>query len=169
LYVIFWFFYVIFVVFAVIRVITALFLKNTIKMADSDQEMMLMQKMREKQRMISHIKAFLAEADTNKSGTLDRREFHEAVNDEEMTKAFRAIGLELHEVEGLFNVLDDGSGELSYDDFISACMHMTGSAKAIDSLLIMSEQRRIRSKVEAIRVDIKAMSANAKKKKAARP
>jgi len=48
----FWVVYVIFVVFAVIRVITALFLKNTLKVSEGDSEMMVMEKMKDKEKYV---------------------------------------------------------------------------------------------------------------------
>ena len=51
-------------------------------------------------------------------------------------------------------MLDDGSGEIAHDDFIEACMHMTGSARAIDSVIRMSGQRRMLLQIEAIELDI---------------
>merc|ERR1719440_776983 len=59
----FWIMYVMLVIFAIIRVITALFLKTTIKVSQDDEEMMLLEKMREKEDTIKKIRQFLSKAD----------------------------------------------------------------------------------------------------------
>lgn len=146
----FWMTYVMFVIFAVIRVITALFLKNTIKVSQGDEEMMFMEKMKEKEVYVAKIRNFLKQADKDGNGQMDRDELDAAIKNPAITKYFRAIGLQLHEIDGLFNILDDGDGLISSEEFIGGCMRMTGNARAVDSVLIMHEQTAMHKKLDEI-------------------
>lgn len=143
LYAVFWVTYVIFVVFAVMRVITALFLNNTMKAASGDETMMVMEKMKEKDKYVTKVLRFLEEGDVDGSGTLSRSEFEKLLHNEEISRYLTIIGLEMYEVEALFNVLDDGDGEISYSEFIGGCLRLKGAARAVDAVMIMHEQNRM--------------------------
>lgn len=145
----FWISYVFFVVFAVMRVITALFLNNTMKAASRDETMMITEQMKEKELYIAKVVRFLEEGDTDGNGTLDREEFENMLNNDEVSRYLTLMGLELYEVETLFNVLDDGDGEISYNEFIGGCLRLKGAARAVDAVMIMHEQNRIMTAMTA--------------------
>jgi hypothetical protein len=155
---VFWICYVLIVVFAVIRVITALFLQKTMEAARGDEEMMLMQKLREKETYVSKIKKFLDDADENGDGTMDRDELNHLLEHPDIQKSLHGLGLEQHEVVGVFGVLDDGDGVVSHDEFIAGCMRLTGGARAIDSVLIMHEQNKMASKITHLSHQIQEIS-----------
>jgi hypothetical protein len=141
---VFWLVYVITVIFAVIRVITALFLHATMVAAANDDEMMVMNKMKEKEKLVSKLKHFFSEVDTSGDGFIDREEFAEILEDPRMQAWLHVLELEVYEVAALFNLLDDGNGSISSDEFIGGAMRLKGNARAIDSITIMHEQHLIK-------------------------
>jgi hypothetical protein len=154
---IFWIFYVLTVVFAVIRVITALFLQKTMEAARGDEEMMVMQKMKEKETYIAKIKKILADADEDQDGSMDRMELANLLETEDIQASLHGLGLEEHEVVGVFGVLDDGDGRVSHEEFIAGCMRITGGARAIDSVLIMHEQNKMFHKISMLQMQIEGI------------
>eukprot|EP00929_Paragymnodinium_shiwhaense_P030342 TRINITY_DN17219_c0_g1_i1.p1 TRINITY_DN17219_c0_g1~~TRINITY_DN17219_c0_g1_i1.p1 ORF type:complete len:744 (+),score=147.40 TRINITY_DN17219_c0_g1_i1:92-2323(+) len=139
----FWVLYALAVVFAVVRIISALFLSNTMKISAEDEEMMVSSKWKEKQRYLGKLCRFFKEADLDGNGMLDREEFDLMVSNPSIASWLTILGLEMHEVASLFNVLDDGDGLISYQEFVGGCMRLKGNARAIDSVLIMHEQFKI--------------------------
>merc|ERR1711976_798173 len=113
------------------------------KAASEDEDMMVMDKMKEKEKYAAKLNRFFAEADKDGDGTLDRGEFDQMIADPKISTWLTVLGLELFEVTGLFNILDDGDGRISYDEFVGGCLRLKGSARAIDSVLIMHEQHKI--------------------------
>jgi hypothetical protein len=154
---VFWIFYVLTVVFAVIRVITALFLQKTMEAARGDEEMMVMQKMKEKETYIAKIKKILADADEDQDGSMDRMELANLLETEDIQASLHGLGLEEHEVVGVFGVLDDGDGRVSHEEFIAGCMRITGGARAIDSVLIMHEQNKMFQKISMLQMQIEGI------------
>lgn len=159
LYALFWILYVLVVIFAVIRVITALFLQKTMEAARGDEEMMMMQKMKDKDKFIKKIHEFLEEADEDGDGEMDKHELGHFLKHPNFQKSLHGLGLEQHEVVGIFSVLDDGDGTVGHEEFIAGCMRLTGGARAIDSVLIMHEQNKIAHKVDRIQKSIGIVAA----------
>jgi len=154
LYGLFWVPYVTFVVFAIIRVITALFLKNTLKVSEGDDETKIQERAKSHKKFAAKLRAFLERADKNGDGVMDRHELHAAVNNTDITKHFEAIELDLNEIAGLFDVLDDGDGLISAQEFLEGCERLKGQARAVDSIVIMHEQRNIRKDIDKLKVEI---------------
>jgi len=136
----FWVTYVLLVVFAVIKIIAALFLKKTLKVSADDEEAMFKVRMAEKKRFIKRINQFLVDADTDGNGVMDKQEMEDAIKNPRVTHFFKACGMELEEIEGLFDLLDDGDGLISREEFITGIERLKGEARAVDSVLIMHHQ-----------------------------
>jgi len=143
----FWLFYVVFVVFAVIRVITALFLHSTLVAAADDEEMMVMNKMKEKEKLVTKLTHFFNEVDTSGDGRLDQDEFDEILEDPRMRAWLQVLELEVYEVSALFNLLVDETGSISCEEFIGGAMRLKGNARAVDSITIMHEQHLIKHSI----------------------
>jgi Ca2+-binding EF-hand superfamily protein len=149
-YAIFWLCYVLIVVFAVMRVVSALFLQNTLKMASADDELMHLDKMNRKAAYISKLKDFLAQSDADGSGTMDQKELASVLHLPDIQSWLDVIGLESHEVMGLFHVLDDGHGEITHEELLGGMMKLSGGVRAIDSVLMQRDMKRILKSLDMI-------------------
>lgn len=145
-----WTVYVVTVVFAVIRVITALFLRATLTAASHDEEMMVISKMKEREKLVDKLKHFFAEADTSGDGMLSKDEFESILEDPKMQAWLQVLELEVYEVTALYNLLDDGTGQICSEEFIGGAMRLKGNARAIDSITIMHEQHKIKKSVQHV-------------------
>merc|ERR1712048_1519977 len=70
-------------------------------------------------------------------GMLDKHEFMKCFEDHSVVTAMSQVGIQIHEIESLFNLLDDGDGRISYDEFIEGMRHVKGSASSQDALVIL--------------------------------
>jgi len=131
------------VVFAVIRIITALFLKETLAVAASDAEMMIQQKMKDKQKFASKLQEVFRAADESGDGLVSEAEFHAFLVNPKARALFSAMELESHEVESLFEMLDDGDGSVSFDEFLQGVVRLKGTARSQDVLAILHESRKV--------------------------
>jgi hypothetical protein len=139
----FWIPYVVLVWFAVLRIISALFLKHTMEVASSDHEMMAMEKMKQKQTFGKKLFELFEAADSTGSGLVSAAEFQEVFSDEQAWAALQALELEVYEVSQLFNLLDNGRGEISFDEFLGGAMRLKGHSRALDTVAIMHEQHTL--------------------------
>jgi len=143
LYSIFFFLYVGGVVFAVIRIITALFLKDTLAVAANDQEMMMQQKAKDKEKFARKLREVFEEADESGDGTVCWEEFQGMLNNPKAKASLSAMELESHEVESLFQLLDDGDGTVSFDEFLKGVVRLKGQARSQDVLAILHDSRKV--------------------------
>jgi hypothetical protein len=87
--------------------------------------------------------------DQDGSGTVTLTEVIDFLEDPKMGAYFHALGIEIDDTERLFNLLDeDGTDEISIDEFINGCLHLRGNAKSIDLYHLMSELEKIQHSIE---------------------
>merc|ERR1712176_1387821 len=68
--------------FAVVNVISGVFLHETFKVASSDDELMVVQKKRNNKKHVVKMKKLLQEADASSDGRIQRAEFHDVMQKE---------------------------------------------------------------------------------------
>jgi len=148
----FWVFYQVVIGFAIMRIIGAIFLNETIRAASSDAEAEVLDKLKEKEAFADKLRQFFNAADTSGDGALSLEELETAVKEPGVDAWLKALQLEIYEVIALFNLLDDNEdGTVSCEEFLGGAVRLKGNARAIDSILLMHEQNRIRTDIEALR------------------
>merc|ERR1712157_30373 len=85
-----------------------------------------------------------AEMDSDGSGTVCLSEVKDFFNDERVRSYFNALGLETHDAERLFFLLDEEeSGEISVESFLDGCLRLKGTARSIDVYSLMQDCRKL--------------------------
>lgn len=135
--------YVVLVVFACIRVITALFIKETMSIAASDTVLAVQERMRIVQNYVQKLRHVFVLADTDRDGFLSCKEFTESLKDPVVTSYLSIMDLEVNEVEPLFQLLDDGQGLVTIDEFVTGLTRLKGQARALDVVVISHDVQRI--------------------------
>lgn len=153
-YVVFFVLYIVIVVFAVIRVITAIFLKDTLDAATSDNDMMVSERLKKQQMYIERLKDLFCAADQSGDGFISRDELDEILNIQEVRAYLQTLDLEVHEGEVLFDLLDDGDGLISWDEFIQGLLRFKGQARSVDLMMLKAECMKVREDMKEL---IKAM------------
>lgn len=137
-------FYVLVMVLMVLNIITGIFVTDAIQMAQSDRDFALQAKMENDSSKCSELKRLFYELDSDHSGCLTKKEFEELTKLPRVNAAFGALGLEIFDPSGFFELLDiDGSKELEIDEFVVGCMHLAGDARAISVDILMAENKRM--------------------------
>jgi len=153
-YAVFFMLYVWLVTFAVIRVITAIFLRQTMAVASRDHEVTYHERVTKHDRDVLHLKKIFEEGDKDIGGSLTREEFDKLLKDTRVQAWLSDLELEVSEVRGLFWLLDDGDGYLSFEEFMSGVLRLRGAARNVDLITLLYENKKIHLELLALREDM---------------
>jgi len=143
-YVLFFIFYIAGVVFAVTRIITAIFLRDTLQAADSESDRVIIELQHTRRDLMRQLEDFFKEADKSSDGLVDRDEFEQMLQKPNVRLWLRSMGLVVNEYVALFNLIDSGSGSISFQEFMDGVQRLKGNARSIDMLGISLEMGRVR-------------------------
>eukprot|EP00435_Cladocopium_sp_Y103_P029742 s1417_g7.t1 len=127
---IFYVIYVTFIVFAVIRIITAVFLRETLEAANNDAEMMVQERLLQNARYVKKLEGIFAAMDESGDGLLTEDEMILSKNI--FTLGDRRSVMNANRGQALFQLLQNGEGMVTYEDFIDGVLRCKGPARAID-------------------------------------
>merc|ERR1740121_1180086 len=135
-YCIFFAVYVLCVGFAVICIIEAIFLKDTLKMAAKDADAMVQEHLDSKRETFKRIHDLFIAADQSGDGLISIEEFEDILSIPKVRGFLDMLELQIEEVVALFNLLDPGSGEIPYDDFVQGIFKLKGQARSMDVISV---------------------------------
>ncbi|CAE8720703.1 unnamed protein product [Polarella glacialis] len=135
--------------FAVLNVVQACFVQQTMSVAQQDTELMIEVKEKTKNAYARKLSILFRELDTSGDGILSWEEFAVLLTDDRLRSFLSAMEIDASDLKGLFDVLGDGSGNISADDFIAGATSWNGFAKAADMAQLLSIAKRLDSKLEA--------------------
>merc|ERR1719265_356951 len=147
-YAVFWFLYVVVVWFGAIRVVSAIFIKQTMEIAHNDQDYVAAQKIAMKARYSAKLRALFQTVDENSDGLISRKELDVALANPLTRPWLQMLEIDAHDTRQLFDMLDDGDGEISFDEFLGSALRLKGWARSIDSFTIMRNLNKIMRAVE---------------------
>lgn len=123
--------------FAIMKVIAAIFITETNRVLENDEELTIMKRHRE-QKLFDHKVRHLVHAINTFDGrTLTWAELEELATDSDVTILLASLGFELKDLEKLFFILDNGTGRVEVDKFLQRMSRLRGTAKAIDLLAVL--------------------------------
>eukprot|EP00930_Biecheleria_cincta_P001177 TRINITY_DN102344_c0_g1_i1.p1 TRINITY_DN102344_c0_g1~~TRINITY_DN102344_c0_g1_i1.p1 ORF type:complete len:677 (-),score=119.31 TRINITY_DN102344_c0_g1_i1:514-2511(-) len=118
--------------FAVLNVVNAVFVQQTLKTASSDEELQFRQKQIEVDKYTRKVRQFFKTIDESGDGAITFDEFSQLVESPKLKFWVSQLELEYHDLLSLFEMMDDGDGEITLDEFIEGAARLKGSAKSID-------------------------------------
>jgi len=111
-----------------------------------------------KQRGLRKLLQLFEKVDQDNSGNLSLKEFHQALRNQAMQKAFAVLGVQPHQTEVLFNSLDvDRSGQVCIKEFMGGLRELIG--ENLDSigreleLIELSPAYKARQRSETFQID----------------
>jgi len=128
---------------AVVRIMTGVLICETFKVANSDDEMMIIQRERLLRNHAQKMTALFEEADKSGDGFLSFDEFQQAVDDARVRSWLRAMDIEVRDVEMVFALLDDGDRKLSAEEVVRGFAKMKGPAQSVDMMILLFRVYRI--------------------------
>ncbi|CAK9084914.1 Sodium channel protein type 4 subunit alpha (Sodium channel protein skeletal muscle subunit alpha) (Sodium channel protein type IV subunit alpha) (Voltage-gated sodium channel subunit alpha Nav1.4) [Durusdinium trenchii] len=165
-YCIFFVAYIVFVVFAVIRVISAIFLKETLDAAQNDAQLVVREKAKASQEYVKRLNKVFQTMDLSQDGVVTKEEFLQLCQDPTIRSYMTSLDVDVNDGSHLFKLLDDGDGNLTYEEFIAGMMRFKGSAKAIDVIYLQREVEWIQQ--ELLRLTDKLIGPNLNDKRVRR-
>eukprot|EP00929_Paragymnodinium_shiwhaense_P081272 TRINITY_DN4249_c0_g2_i1.p1 TRINITY_DN4249_c0_g2~~TRINITY_DN4249_c0_g2_i1.p1 ORF type:complete len:708 (+),score=192.20 TRINITY_DN4249_c0_g2_i1:129-2252(+) len=143
--------------FAVIKVIEAVFLNETIKLAASNDDLMIMEKNRWETLHEQKVKALFEEADETGDGFVDYTEFMMIMNEEKVISWLDAIEVEVEDPKLVWDLLCSFSGihgghsdKLNVHWFVKGIGRLKGSAKSLDVLKMLRELSYLKHQMEIL-------------------
>merc|ERR1719247_3337877 len=137
--------------FSVMGVINGIFIKETFKVAECDDAIMLMQKQRATEMHAYKMQKLFAAADDSGDGIVDQEEFVEIVQDPDVNAWLAAQELDVGDPYRLFILLDsERKGKLAVEDVVAGVSRLKGSARSVDMLELVQDHAALQTKVNKI-------------------
>lgn len=139
------------VTFAMVRIITAIFLKEAMSAAAMDDQISTQEHIRKRRHETKRLKQIFQEGDKDGDDTMSRKEFKKVLQNSHARNWLADLGLEVNEISGMFALLDNGDGKISYEEFISGVLRLRGGSKTLDLATILYENKKIHLKLDELR------------------
>merc|ERR1740121_3467142 len=118
--------------FAFVSVIRGVFMHETFRVANQDDDLMVVQKSRTIAHYKKQMRKLVQLSDTNKDGIITCEEFKHILQNKQVRTWMAALEVQVGDADGLFALMDDGDGYLTLDEIVSAISRLKGSARSID-------------------------------------
>ncbi|EER12231.1 conserved hypothetical protein [Perkinsus marinus ATCC 50983] len=124
------------------NLVTAVVVENAFALARKDEEQQARVKQAQKRRDILDLKDLFMELDADGSGELDRKEFDQALGDSKIVDKMSSLGIEREDMLNIWDLLDDGDGVLTIEEFTGGLRMLKGGARAKEVLVLLKQLRR---------------------------
>ena len=118
--------------FSILNVVNAVFVQQTLKTANSDEEIAFKQKERELAIYGRRVKTLFQTVDESGDGSISYDEFSKLVQSPKLKFWMSQLELEYHDLLSLFEFLDNGDGKITLTEFIEGAQRLKGNVKALD-------------------------------------
>lgn len=140
--------------YAVLNVVNAVFVQQTLLMAANDEDLAFKQKQKDWALYTKKVQRLFSAMDTSEDGMVTLDEFAQLIESPKLRFWMSQLELDYHDLLGLFEMLDDGDGEISMKEFIENAQKLKGPAKAIDL-------HRLETKLELLLAQVLANTSSA--------
>lgn len=130
-------------VFVLVNLITAVIVENAFESSKADEQDMAVVLQREKEKEVEELKDLFLECDQDGSGELTQSEFFEAVAKPKIKQKLTVLEIQTSEINELWDILDDGDGRLSAEEFTVGIRKLKGESKAKDVMGVLHEVKKM--------------------------
>lgn len=142
-----------------LNVVSAVFVQQTMKVAQQDQEYMMNLKQKQAEAYAQKLKRFFMTLDASGDGLVSWEEFSVLLHDPQLQIWMSTLDLETHDLVQLFQMIDDGDGEISVEEFIDGATRLRGMARSLDVAQVLTGIKKVELKIE----DLKSLVAIGKR------
>jgi hypothetical protein len=132
------------------NLMTAIVVENAFAAAAKDEEAVAQLKKLKQKKSLNDLKILFKELDEDGSGALSKEEFTDVLDDPAFVQKMKALDIELDELPTIFDIFDDGDGQISTDEFCSGLMKMSGKALNRDMLTAVKKFRKCNRQIDEL-------------------
>jgi len=136
--------------FAIIRVITAVFVAETTRCVNSDDELAVRKKQKQRDLYCTKLKDTFKHLDIDGDGIISWDEFEPLITNPNLKTWLDTLDIDTYDLMTLFKIYDRGDGQFNIDRFIEGMSHVKGPAKSIDVLKLLANIDVVNRKMDSI-------------------
>jgi len=129
--------------FALLGIINGVFIQETFKVAQQDDEVMLRRARLAGRIHKEKMQELMYTADGSGDGMLDIDEFRKIFENPRLKSWLASMELTTTDADSLFNIMSDGAGILSIDNLTAGVAKFKGGARTIDLHMLWREQKQL--------------------------
>lgn len=154
----------------VMNVLLGIFCQCALDTAAIDKENVIELQMKDKERFVKTLETLFDGWDDSGDGMCSYEEFSSHIQDEKTQALLRSLQIEGRDALTLFSLLDsDGSGQIDLTEFVTGCITLRGSAKAVHMEKLNSMNKFFTSKLQAIEDKLDRNAASIRQKQLTKP
>jgi len=132
-------------------VINAVFVQQTIKVAQQDQDVALNEKRKAADSYAKKLRSLLAYVDADHDGCISLEEMKEFQKDPTSQLWMRSLDIESSDLEGLFRIIDvDNDGLITADELMLGAARIQGTAKSVDMAHALAYIQKVNHKLDGL-------------------
>jgi len=144
--------------FACLAVINGVFMQETFKVAQQDDQIMLRTVETKKNAHRRKMKMFFQHANEDEDNILSIEEWKEVIAEEKVKHWFAAQGLSISDPELLWKILDtSGDRELDLEELIQGTARLQGPAKSLDLAILNLEHKTLQEQMKELSQNVELL------------
>jgi hypothetical protein len=116
------------------NLMTAIVVTNAFDAAAADKEAVARVKAIQEVKTKGELIEMFEDLDEDRSGCLSKEEFFECMDDLTFVRKLKLLDIELEELPDIFEILDDGDGQVDQTEFINGMLKLQGPAMSAEML-----------------------------------
>mmetsp|Transcript_41219 Transcript_41219/g.122316 ORF Transcript_41219/g.122316 Transcript_41219/m.122316 type:complete len:204 (+) Transcript_41219:3-614(+) len=136
--------------FAILSVIQAVFIQQTMKTVQLDENLLMQQASRHKAKYTEKLRRVFLRLDKDGDGKITWDEFEPLLTKETMKVMMSTLEVDVNDLKTLFGILADEDGEIIAENFVSGIQNIKGQAKALDMVSLINMVKKLDEKVDNI-------------------
>jgi len=140
--------------FAVLNVINAVFIQQTMKVAQQDNDiisLMIEQQAKANARYIRDLREWFKTVDVNGDNELSWDELEEAQHEPTLRLWLRQLEIDPNNLRAMFEIIDKNQdGVISFEELVEGAMQIKGTAKNVDQIYMLMQLKKLDLKVDAL-------------------
>merc|ERR1719473_658126 len=141
-------------VFVLMNLITAVIVENAFSIAKDDEEMKAKQVEKKNQEEIKGLALMFKDLDEDQSGELNKREFENALTKPKFLNKLKLLDMKKDDCMEVWDLLDDGDGLLTVEEFTNGLRRMKAGARSKDILDMLKRLKNSLGQAEALQHDV---------------
>lgn len=142
-------FYIVFVVVGVLNVLTGVFLDSAKDVKDRD--LTVQQEMARMDGFVAEMLELFHDFDPGQTGLISKENFRTYIGDERVQAYLLSHELDTTHANMLYHLLDEkDAGDIDIHDFVLGMLRLKGSAKEVDTRVLLHELRNVKHSVQSL-------------------